>query len=98
MNQERLMKLVVGPHISEKSTMVGDKYRQIVFKVVPTAAKPEIKQAIETIFKVKIASICVANMRGKAKRFKNTMGKRKNWKKAYVTLKEGYDINFAGGE
>lgn len=68
------------------------------FKVKLDAAKPDIKQAIETIFKVKIDSVRVVNVKGKTKRFKNTIGKRKSWKKAYVKLKEGYDIDFAGGE
>lgn len=97
MNQEQLMNIILGPHVSEKSTLVADSNRQIIFKVLPGAAKSDIKQAIEMIFKVKIDAVRVINVKGKTKRFKNTIGKRKNWKKAYVKLKEGYDIDFTGG-
>lgn len=96
MNEERLMKLLLSPIISEKSSRVADQHRQILFKVLPDATKLEIKQAVELMFKVKVAGVQVLNVQGKAKRFGARLGRRKNFKKAYVSLKEGYDIDFAG--
>jgi large subunit ribosomal protein L23 len=98
MNQERLMKVLRGPHESEKSVIIADKYRQIVFKVKRDATKKEIKQAVEQLFEVKIDTVRTANIKGKTKRFRQISGRRKDWKKAYVTLKEGFDISFTGGE
>ncbi len=97
MNEERLMQVILRPHISEKTTNVGDKYRQVVFEVLDTASKIEIKAAVEKMFEVKVEAVQVANVRGKVKRFGRTPGKRQNWKKAYVTLREGDDIDFIGG-
>lgn len=97
MNQERLLQVLLSPHISEKSTRLAEKHKQIVFKVTVDATKPEIKAAVEQLFDVKVRSVSVVNCKGKTKRFGNIQGKRKNWKKAYVALKEGYDINFAEG-
>lgn len=94
MNKERLMQVLVFPHISEKSTTLGDKYRQFVFKVLPNATKPEIKQAVEYMFSVKVKNVRVVNVKGKRKIFGRIRGKRSNWKKAYVGLQDGYDINF----
>ena len=98
MNQERLMQIILGPQISEKSTFIADKHEQVAFKVVSDATKPEIKAAVELLFKVQVAEVQVLNIKGKAKRFGKLQGRRKNWKKAYVCLKPGQEINFAAGE
>ena len=91
------MQIILRPHISEKSTDVADRNRQVVFAVDDTATKAEIKAAVEQLFEVKVDNVQVANVRGKVKRFGRTPGKRQNWKKAYVKLKEGSDIDFLGG-
>jgi large subunit ribosomal protein L23 len=96
MNQEQLMKVLLAPVVSEKSTRVADAHRQFVFKVLPCASKPEIRQAVELMFDVKVKGVQVANVHGKTKRFGQTLGRRVNWKKAYVTLAEGHDIDFMG--
>ena len=98
MNQERLMKVLLAPVVSEKSSRVADANRQFVFKVLPGASKPEIRDAVELMFDVKVKGVQVANVNGKSKRFGQTMGRRVNWKKAYVTLAEGHDIDFMGKE
>ena len=98
MNQERIMKVLLAPHVSEKTTRVADVANQVVFKVLPDATKPEIKKAVETLFEVKVDAVQVSNMKGKLKRFGQSIGRRKNWKKAYVTLAEGQDIDFMGGD
>lgn len=98
MNQERLMKVLLAPVVSEKSTRVADASRQFVFKVLPDASKPEIRKAVELMFDVKVKGVQVSNMRGKTKRFGNREGRRADWKKAYVTLAEGHDIDFMGAE
>lgn len=98
MNQEQLINLLLEPRISEKSTMVADKNNQFVFKVARNASKQEIKQAVELMFKVEVASVQVSNVRGKQKMFRNGMGSRQNWKKAYVKLKPGFDIDFMGAQ
>lgn len=94
MNQERLMRILQEPRITEKSTILGDKYRQFVFKVVKDATKPEIKRAVELMFNVKVESVRTANSKGKTKQYRQTMGRRSDWKKAYVKLREGFDIDF----
>lgn len=96
MNIERWLKIVIAPIVSEKSTTVADRHRQFIFKVLPEATKPEIKQAVEYLFKVKVKSVQIVRLKGKTKRFGRVMGKRANVKKAYVGLEEGYDINFGG--
>ena len=96
MNQERLYQIILKPVISEKTSIAADKHRQIAFQVLPDADKDEIRQAVEMLFEVKVRSVQVANVRGKIKRFGKTPGKRKNWKKAYVRLQEGHDIDFLG--
>lgn len=96
MNQERLMNLLLSPRITEKSTILGEKHGQYVFKVVKTATKPQIKRAVELMFKVEVASVQVNNVKGKHKSFKQAVGKRSDWKKAYVKLKPGFDIDFMG--
>jgi large subunit ribosomal protein L23 len=93
--QERLMQVLLAPVISEKSTFVADKHNQVIFRVDPRATKPEIKAAVEFMFKVEVASVTVSNVRGKEKRFGQFMGRRNHWKKAYVCLKPGQEINFA---
>ena len=98
MNQERLLQLILAPQISEKSTYVADKYEQVAFKGASDATKPEIKAAVELLFKVEVDSVQVLNVKGKAKRFGRMMGRRKDWKKAYVCLKPGQEITFAAGE
>ena len=98
MNEERLMKVLISPHISEKSTRVADSSNQVVFRVLPDARKPEIKRAVEKLFSVEVVHVQVANVKGKQKIFQRTRGTRPNWKKAYVRLKPGHDIDFAGGD
>lgn len=98
MSESRLLKLLVAPLVSEKTARVAERNRQYTFKVVGDATKPEIRQAVEMLFSVKVTGVQVANMPGKAKRFGQTIGKRSDWKKAYVTLAEGNDINFMGAE
>ena len=98
MNQERLMNVLLEPHVSEKSTIAADKARQVVFKVTPDATKTEIKQAVELLFEVKVDSVQVTNVKGKTKRTQMGVGHRKDWKKAYIRLEEGQDINLVGAE
>ena len=97
-NAEQLMNVVLAPVVSEKSTRVADKNRQYVFRVADAATKPEIKAAVELLFKTKVDSVTVARVKGKQKRFGRTMGRRNNWKKAYVRLAAGQEINFAATE
>ena len=94
----RLMNLVLAPVVSEKSTRVADKDRQYVFRVLDGATKPEIKAAVELLFKTKVESVTVANVKGKVRRFGRFTGRRRNWKKAYVRLAAGHEINFAATE
>jgi len=94
-NTERLMTVLLAPVVSEKGTYVADKYEQVIFRVVQDATKPEIKAAVELMFKVEVDSVQVSNVKGKEKRFGRFMGRRRNWKKAYVCLKAGQEINFA---
>jgi large subunit ribosomal protein L23 len=96
MNEERLMKVLMAPHISEKSTLAAEQSNQIVFKVATDATKPEIKKAVELLFDVKVDRVQVSNVKGKVKRFGAKMGRRNDWKKAYVTLQEGQEIDFLG--
>lgn len=98
MSQERLMKVLLGPHVSEKSSAVADQSNQVVFKVTTDATKAEIKNAVEMMFEVKVEGVQVVNVKGKTKRTKSGLGRRKNWKKAYIRLQAGQDINFAGVE
>lgn len=97
-SQERLMQVLLAPQISEKATMLADSRGQVVFKVHSSATKPEVQAAVELLFKVEVAAVNIANVKGKVKRFGRTMGRRKGWKKAYVSLKPGQEINFAAGE
>lgn len=95
---EQLMNVVLAPVVSEKSTRVADKNRQYVFRVADAATKPEIKAAVELLFKIKVDSVTVSRVKGKKKRFGRSMGRRNNWKKAYVRLAAGQEINFAATE
>lgn len=96
MNQDRLMQVILAPVISEKSTFVGDLNNQVPFRVLADASKPEIKAAAELLFGAKVDSVQVVNVKGKSKRFGRTMGRRRNWKKAYICFAAGQEINFAG--
>ena len=94
--QLRRFKIIQRPHLSEKSTMLADKHRQFVFKVLKNANKSEIKQAVESLFNVKVNAVQLLNVKAKERRFKQVEGQLKGWKKAYVSLKDGYDIDFTG--
>jgi large subunit ribosomal protein L23 len=95
-NEERLHQIIRRPHISEKSTVVADSDRQVVFEVASDATKPEVREAVEKLFEVQVDSVQIVNVRGKAKRFGRVAGSRRSWKKAYVRLAEGNDIDFLG--
>lgn len=97
-NEERLLKIILGPQISEKASIVAENNRQYVFKVLPNATKPEIKSAIELLFKVQVEKVQVLNVKGKQKHFAQRLGRRSDTKKAYVRLKEGHSISFMGKE
>jgi large subunit ribosomal protein L23 len=97
-NAAQLMNIVLAPVVSEKSTFVADKNRQYVFRVADDATKPEIKAAIELMFKTKVENVTVLNVHGKERRFGRVTGRRRSWKKAYVRLAEGQEINFAATE
>ena len=98
LDQERLMTVVLGPHVSEKTTILADKHNQVVFRVRRDSNKADIRRAVELLFNVKVEQVQVVNCRGKIKRSGNEWGRRQNWKKAYVTLAEGDDIDFMGPE
>lgn len=98
MSPERLMTVLLAPHISEKGTTITDKHRQYIFKVIPEATKADIKGAVELMFSVQVDGVRVANMKGKEKRHGRSEGRRSSWKKAYVTLQEGHNIDFTGGQ
>jgi large subunit ribosomal protein L23 len=97
-NAAQLMTVVLAPVVSEKSTFVADRNRQYVFRVADAATKPEIKAAIELMFKTKVDAVSVLNVKGKKRRFGRFEGRRRSWKKAYVRLAEGQEINFAATE
>ena len=94
MNQERLFKVLLGPHITEKSAMSAGTATQVVFKVATDATKLEVRKAVEQLFEVKVASVRVLNAKGKAKRTRYGIGHKDNIRKAYVRLAEGHDIDF----
>ena len=96
MNQERLTKILLAPHVSEKTAQIADSSNQVTFKVLRDATKPEIKKAVELMFEVQVESVTVLNMKGKRKRFGAIQGRRRHWKKAYVKLAPGQDIDFIG--
>lgn len=97
-NQERLMQVILGPHISEKSTAAADSASQVVFRVRRDATKKEIRRAVELMFEVKVNSVSVVSMPGKRKRFGMRTGQQSAWKKAYVRLAPGQDLDFIGAE
>lgn len=98
MKEERLLQVILAPVISEKATMLADKREQVIFRVATNATKPEIKAAVELLFKVEVEGVQVANVKGKNKRFGRFNGRRSDWKKAFVCLKPGQELNFAAGE
>ncbi|MQY52516.1 50S ribosomal protein L23 [Rhodocyclus tenuis] len=97
MNQERLLQVLLAPQISEKATWVAEKREQVIFRVATDATKPEVKAAVELLFKVEVEAVQIANVKGKQKRFGRFNGRRKGWKKAFVCLKPGQEINFVEG-
>ena len=97
-NEARLLQVILAPVVSEKATMIADKQQQVTLRVASSATKPEIKAAVELLFKVQVADVKVLNVKGKAKRFGKSMGQRSGWKKAYICLQPGQELNFAAGE
>jgi large subunit ribosomal protein L23 len=97
MNQERLMNVLLAPIVSEKASLAADRNAQYAFRVAPDATKREIGRAVEMLFDVKVDRVQVLNMKGKKKRFAQRLGKRANWRKAYVRLVSGHEIDFGGG-
>lgn len=97
MNQERIMSILLAPHVSEKASIAADR-GEFVFKVANNATKLEIKKAVELLFEVKVENVRTAVVKGKTKRTGQISGRRSNWKKAYVSLQEGQDIDFVGAE
>ena len=95
MNPERVYQIIKRPHISEKSALLGDAANQAVFQVATDADKGEIKQAVEQLFNVKVANVRTVNMKGKSKRMGMRRGRRSDWKKAYVSLEQGHEIDLA---
>lgn len=98
MNEERLTSIILGPVVAEKTARLNEDHNQFVFKVLPDANKTEIKNAVETMFNVTVENVSTLNQKGKTKRTGRYLGKRSDWKKAYVTLAKGNDINFLGAE
>lgn len=97
MNDERLMSILIAPHVSEKSTRIADGSNQIAFRVRKDARKPEIHRAVEKLFNVEVESVAVLNVKGKSKGIRGrNRGRRSDWRKAYVRLKPGHDIDFIG--
>lgn len=94
MNRERMYQVLVAPHISEKSTLAAEQANQMVFRVANNATKTEIKQAVEGLFDVQVKRVSVSNVKGKTKRTRYGLGRRSDWRKAYVRLAEGQDIDF----
>jgi large subunit ribosomal protein L23 len=96
MSQERLMSVLLGPHVSEKSARIAETANQFVFRVRTDATSPEIKAAVELMFEVKVANVNVVNVGGKNKRFGQRLGRRQDFKKAYVSLAPGQNIDLSG--
>ena len=95
-DESRLAQVLVEPIVSEKATAVAEKHNQVLFKVLRDATKPEIKAAVELMFKVEVESVQISNVKGKEKRFGKSIGRRDHIKKAYVSLKAGHELNFSG--
>ncbi|MCC5812458.1 MAG: 50S ribosomal protein L23 [Ectothiorhodospiraceae bacterium] len=98
MNQERIYSILLAPHVSEKTSVAAEAANQVVFKVARDATKDEIKQAVEQLFDVKVNRVQTAIVKGKAKNFGRIRGRRSDWKKAYVALEAGQEIDFLGGD
>jgi large subunit ribosomal protein L23 len=98
MSQERLMTILLGAHVSEKTTRTAEKHNQVAFRVRKDADKAEIRRAVELLFEVKVDKVTVVNVKGKVKKFGQTLGRRSDWKKAYVKLAEGHAIDFLNPE
>mgnify|MGYP002622840537 CR=1 FL=1 len=98
MNQQQLMNVLLEPRVTEKTTLVAEMNNQVTFKVRKDASKEEIKAAVELMFEVEVDSVRVLNVKGKQKRFGQRLGRRSDWKKAYVKLKPGFDIDFMGAQ
>ncbi|HRD66517.1 MAG TPA: 50S ribosomal protein L23 [Candidatus Competibacter sp.] len=98
MNQERLLQILLAPHVSEKANRIAEQHNQVVFEVLRDATKPEIKSAVEMLFNVKVKGVTVLNVKGKRKRFGGRIGRRSDWKKAYVSLEAGHEIDFLVAE
>jgi large subunit ribosomal protein L23 len=94
MNNDRLMQVLLAPIVTEKATFIAEKNNQVAFRVAPDATKPEIKAAVELMFKVEVDAVQVLNRKGKEKRTGKFIGRRRNERKAYVVLKEGQELNF----
>lgn len=97
-SEERLLNILMAPQISEKATFVAEKNEQVIFRVATDATKPEVKAAVEMLFKVTVESVQISVVKGKQKRFGKFSGRRSDWKKAYVCLAPGQEINFASSE
>ena len=95
MNNERLYNVIIGAHISEKASLIADEGNQYAFKVLKNATGPEVKQAVEKIYDVKVKKVSLMNVKGKVKRSWKGTSRKPNWKKAYVSLSAGYDIDFS---
>jgi len=95
--EERLLKVILGPHISEKSTMAAENFNTVVFKVATDATKQEVKDAVEKLLDVDVEAVRTVNVKGKQKRTGARTGRRSDWKKAYITLKEGSELELFGG-
>jgi len=98
MNQERLLQVILSPHVSEKATIGVDKRNEYVFQVIENATKPEVKDAVEYLFNAKVKTVRIMNVRPKKKLFKGIEGKRKGWKKAYVTLQADQKLDIMGAQ
>ena len=96
MNQERILTIILGPHISEKTSIISEQNNQVTFKVANNATKPEIKEAVESLFDVQVKDVQILNVKGKTKRSaRGKIRSRSDWKKAYIRLEQGQEIDFA---
>ena len=98
MNQERILKILVEPKVTEKSARLSEQHGQYMFRVLNDASKPEIKAAVEHLFKVEVSSVTTAVVKPRTRRFRNRIGVRSAWKKAFVSLKDGFEIDFMGAD
>ncbi len=94
MNPERVFTVLLEPHFSEKVSIAGEQHNQYAFKVARDASKPEIKEAVQTLFKVTVDKVTTTNVKGKSKRTARGMSRAKNWKKAYVSVAAGQELDF----